>query len=583
MPSAEEPDEDPAVDQTDIPETEDTTGPAVKPGPSSSTAALPDPREASPEKQGFSKDEEEADPQAPREIPGKRNGSIQPARPVDSEQGVRARVESPAPSSRPELICREPPGSQQWEVVLTADEESGIVAVTQNGVQLETSNGEWPLSTFTGRLSVEFEDGSAIDVPLFDGSPLIFKVNGGWNGDGRKARRLTNGHFILLAPMTWERSGHVPVEPASCSDHEFMAHFFFRRGSESAEEIGGFLGHEVPLGASSFDLAGEFVFDDSVEGRLFVGTPPQLNPMNAVSWVRVGEESRNGWKGENFKPSERTLTEVLNGRQGRFFVRVYDDSPQLLDSEQFRHLRCLQTILVDNAPYDQRTLIVPNTSGHRSTAVTFVGADGAAIRPIVLAEAPHLEQSDSRLVIHPHPKADTISCDLEADGGLVRVELNLPRVWWRLEKMGQSESDGDWRDTPFEMNRHEFQNYARKNFLLRLRLPKRIRSVSVGFDDEIDRNCPSSTNGVEIRLDNFRDYSQIDCQLPVEALFNVRIEDETLTLIRVSSDPESSSTSVDPKDPSVSRHSRTGGRKHYPNRPNNPKDEWLGKLFPTYQ
>ena len=298
---------------------------------------------------------------------------------------------------------------------------------------------------------------------------------------------------------------------------------------------------------------------------------------------RVGEEGRNGWKGENFRPSERTLAEVLNGRQGRFFVRVYEDGPQLLDSDQFRHLSSLKMILVDNAPYEQRTLIVPNSSGHRLTEVKFVGADGTAMHPKVLAEATYVEQSDSRLVILPHPDADTLSCDLEADGGLVRIELNLPRVWWRLEEMGQGESDGEWRDTPLEMTRHEFQKYADKNSVLRLRLPERIKSVSVGFDDETDRNCPSSIHGVEIRLDYFRDYDQIDCQLPAEALFNVRLEEETLTLIRISSDPDSPSFPANPNESTVPNRPRTGGRRQSPSGPNYPKDEWLGKLFPTYQ
>ena len=577
-------DEDLAPERINVSGTENTTFPALDPDPNSAGAELLDPLEASPGNLDFSTDKvgtKEPNSQSPREIPGRRSGQTQLTKPV-VDRG-RDSTEPPTPSSRPILTCREPPGSQQWEVILSTDKETGIVTVTQNGVQLKKSNGEWPLSTFTGRLSVEFEDGSASDVPLFDGSPLIFKVSNGWKGNGHKVRHLTYGHFILLAPKAWERLGHVPVEPAGCSDQEFMAHFFFRGSSDTAEEIGGFLDHEVSLGASCFDLTGELVFDDSDEGSLFVGTPPQLNPSNTVSWARVGEEGRNGWKGENFRPSERTLAEVLDGRQGRFFVRVYEDGPQLLDSDQFRHLRNLKMILVDNAPYNQRTLVVPNSSGHRSTEVKFVGADGAAIRPIVLTETPYVEQSDSNLVLHPHPDADTLSCDLKADGGIVRVELNLPRVWWRLEEMGQGESDGEWHDTPLEMARHEFQQYADKNFALRLRLPERIKSISVGFDDEIDRSYPSSIQGVEIRLDYFRDYEQIDCHLPADALFNTRIEEEILTLIRVSSDPESPNISVYPKDPPVPNRPKTGGRKQRTSRPNYPKDEWLGKLFPTYQ
>ena len=289
IPLAQEFDDDIALAQINDPDTYIVKDPTLDPHPIPSGASPHSPQEVSPENLGASIEKAgtmDPDSLPPLQMPGRRNGPTQPARLVVDEQ--RARPDPPTPSSRPSLICREPPGSQQWEMVLAADEETGVVAVMQNGTQLKASNGEWPLSTFTGRLSVEFEDGSASDVPLFDGSPLIFKVSNGWKGSGHKARRLTNGHFILLAPKAWERLGHVPVEPAGCSDQEFMAHFFFRGSSDTAEEIGGFLGHEVPLGASCFELAGELVFDDSDEGRLFVGTPPQLNPSNAVSWATRG-------------------------------------------------------------------------------------------------------------------------------------------------------------------------------------------------------------------------------------------------------------------------------------------------------
>ena len=425
----------------------------------------------------------------------------------------------------------------QWEVVLSVDQESRVEAVTHQGELLETVNGECSLSSFSGRLSIEFADHQPTEVSLFEGDPLVFKTNRSWRGDGRRVRRVTNGYFILIAPTAWPREGHVPVEPAGCADLAFTAHYFFRDSSETVDAIGGFSGHPVGLGASGFELVGNSVFDDSEEGDLFVGVPPQLEPADDVVWARVGEEMRNGWAGENFKPAEKTLDEVLNGRQGRFFVRVYaEDEAALLDSGQFRYLHSLHEILVNEEPYTQDVLLVPPSSGHPPTMVRFIGAGGALIRPNLWSGKAYVEERDGCLLVEPHPDADTLDYELDADGGRVGIVLNLPRVWWQLA-LDRTERGAEWRDTPFEMTRHKFREHANANGALRLRLPRRVRSVLVGFDDEVNRLYQTTENDVVLPLGDFLDYRQIDHLLTNAALLNVQLGYETLALIRIPADP----------------------------------------------
>ena len=187
------------------------------------------------------------EPQPPRRIPGRRNGPARTKPGVDDESGGNPTL--PKVKLRPELICRKPPGSLQWDVILSTDGESRIAAVEQNDEALGLGNGGWPLKSFAGRLTIDLEQGPPIRISLFDKSPLIFKLKNNWTGDGRKVPRLTKGHFIVIAPLEWCRSGHVPVEPDGCSDSAFMAHYFFRDGSESTGELGGFSGHEIESGA----------------------------------------------------------------------------------------------------------------------------------------------------------------------------------------------------------------------------------------------------------------------------------------------------------------------------------------------
>ena len=253
--------------------------------------------------------------------------------------------------------------------------------------------------------------------------------------------------------------------------------------------------------------------------------------------MRVGEEKKNGWKGENFKPDERTLAEALNGRQGRFFVRVYDSDVKLLDKGEFRYLRDLREIRINSEPYTEQTVLVPSLTGHSLTKVHFIGVDGATVRPILPRESSHAEAQRNTLVVRPHLNGDEISCDLECASGRVGIVLNLPRIWWRLES-DESES-GDWRATSFSVTRQEFREHASANANILLRLPRRMKSVRVGFGVELERvyRHPKERNDIQIPLADFFDYSQVDQRLNEDASFNVDCSGAVLTLIRISADP----------------------------------------------
>ena len=122
----------------------------------------------------------------------------------------------------------------------------------------------------------------------------------------------TKGHFIIIAPNEWNRTGRVRVEPEGCTDAGFTAHYFFGDVRGPEDDFGGFRECELARVASGFDLVGEQVFDDSESGDLFVGNVPSLKCSDAIVWARVGEELENGWKGENFNPCETRL-EVVRG------------------------------------------------------------------------------------------------------------------------------------------------------------------------------------------------------------------------------------------------------------------------------
>ncbi len=469
---------------------------------------------------------------SPRRIGGRRNGPTQSPSPVDDDA-----KDEPTFTPCPELICRKASGAWQWEVVLAVDAECNIMGVRHDGEPLDMVNGEYSLSALAGSLSIDYEDRESDQLPLFDDRPLIFKMPNDWNGAGPKVGGITSGYFIVMVPREWKRTGSAPVAPEKCTDANFMAHFFYMEKGGPAGDVGGFEDCDLELTKTGFELDGDRVFDDCENGELFVGDPPRLCPASGIVWARIGEEKTGGWKGENFKPAEQSLAEVLNGRQGRFFVRVYDDGAKLLDSGEFRYLRDLRAIRVNDEPHSANTLLVPSSTGYSSAKVQFVSADGTAIQPDLDTAGTHATvQSEGTLIVAPHPDGDRISCVLPAGADRVDTVIKLPRIWWQM-KQDDGEAD-EWRDRPLAMSRQEFRHF--EDAAIRLRLPLRVSSVKVGFSEELDRTYRPQKNGdnteAEIRLSDFIDYDQIDQRLNEDALLNIQCGTEVMALIRVSAD-----------------------------------------------
>ena len=476
---------------------------------------------------------EPASPKPPSETGGKRS---------DGSGGRSSRPREPR-TADPELICRLAPVSNQWELSLINGDGGSIERVRRGDTNLKTVNGEWSLSSFAGGLVVDFDNGDRDTLPLFDGKqPLIFKLGNDWSGAGRRRYHITGGHFIVIAPKDWERTGHVPVEPGACADAGFLAHHFFRDRSHADHEIGSFRECGPLSTGSGIRLDGHRVFDDCDDGELFGGDAPKLKNVDDFGWVRVGEEKKGGWKGDNFRPSEKSLRDALGKRQGRFFIRVYDKiDGKLRDSVEFRYLRDLKEIHLNGEVYNRNSILVPPDNGYVPARVRFVGSDDAVLFPILAPDAQHVDAESNDLLVAAHPGLDRVSCALSAGAHRVNIVLEMPRIWWRFERtLGEP---GEWVSAPVTMTRGAFQERAYAGEAIRLRIPRRFRNVYVGFDDELDREYrtereeDNASRKLDVNLDDFADYRQINIRLNDDARLNVRLDEIVLPLIQVSTDP----------------------------------------------
>ena len=463
----------------------------------------------------------------PRNIRGRREASTSPP----NEPSGGRRTFKP----KPELICRRSPiDSWQWDMILSIPQECNVARVSHGDHELTAKNSEYCLTSFSGSLAIEYGDGTNDEMSLVGDAPLIFKLRNEWQGDGRRISGITRGHFVVVAPSKWTRKGSAPVSPESCTDTDYTAHFFF---IDQDDETGGFEEHPLSLTQTGFVLEGERLHDDSEDGDLFVGDALTLKPAEGIVWARVGGEATNAWPGENFNPADRTLGGVLGNRQGRFYIRVYDESVSLADSGEFRYCADLQEIRVKGESYSQDMLLAPSLDGHSEATLQFVDVQGATIQPKLKVENPHVDVApDGTALLAPHPECDETTW-LLAPNGSVEVVIRLPRVWWRIVR--PNAGPGCWCDKAFSMSRDEFREQAEAE--VQIRVPSSIKNVRAGFGSgkDLDQSfrVEHGLRQVSLPLNAFVDYEQIDEASTDEVSLNIRCSDVEIVLMHIIPDP----------------------------------------------
>ena len=400
--------------------------------------------------------------------------------------------------------------------------------------KLEIKQNKCCISSLRGNLIAEYgnEDEYGLSIPLFEvDKPIIFKFGKNWKGDGQRVFHITNGYFILIAPKEWKRKGKSPIEQGNCADSTFKVHFL---NTTIPDEGFGSLGEwEIPSPKPIIKLTGRNVFDDSEEGDLFTNIP-KLEVPSKILWARIGEERKHGWKGENFQPHKRSISEVLGDKKGkgRFFLRVYDHNVEIIDSVAFRYLDELKHIHIDKEKYTEDMVLLPPPDGYSHIEIRFVSIEGRTIRPNLPNSSICRVTSSGILEVPPNRKADTVKCFLDSSGGRVNITLNLPRIWWQMKRL-EDANLGEWRSTPFVMTQKEFKQHAREKVKICLSSEK-FKSVPVGFNNDSD--C-KKYKPYEIPLKDFIDHSEINDELKDEAHLNIEWGGRALPIICVRPDP----------------------------------------------
>ncbi len=471
------------------------------------------------------KADEESQEKAEKEPlpPGKRGGRPRgQSNESEKEQGSETKPRS----LKPEIICWKEGWS--WVIGIEVPEELESLCVTQNEELLERDNideSRYHLKQADGIVKVTWTEGSKVlSLIELNRNYLVFKMRKNWKEPGRLVQRSTNGYYLIVAPQEWERdkeiSGDAPVNPESTQLEGYKAYFFYKE--QKLNNTVGFIAAngnriQVESGSPRFQLVGDEIIDASEDmGPLFGGQPPSIQSLDEKGWSNVevivaGEEGkgRNRWRTQ-FSPQlaekEQKLPEELRSRHGGwYFVRIYDNDDNLLESMDFRFMEGLKDIKVHSYSF------LPGPSGHQPVRVEFLHKPRCHIRLVKgNPESLQIKHEDELMsaIIPSHPAWDVTDWEIRCDRQKVIVGIMIERIWWNLTE-DDSLPATELLDSPLSIRHDSINATSNTAILLWFPKPRWIQTILVGFEKSKSRPYSVEVNDRKIRIP-LREFSDAD-------------------------------------------------------------------------
>ena len=458
----------------------------------------------------------------PINIPGRRRD------PTGHPKIVQPPVTKP-PSPKPEIVCWNE--GWNWVIGIEVPEELKIISVAQNGKLLEhddTDEARYRLKHVEGKVKVTWTEGEK-DISLAGPGRnyLIFKMRENWKDPGRLIRYSTAGYYLVIVPQEWGRdeevTGPASVAPESVQLAGYNAHFFYQE--QKSDTVIGFIlpnGERIQVesGGARFQLVGGEI-DDASEymGPLFGEQPPLIQTLDEKGWsnvgvIVVGEEGsgRNRWRMQ-FDPQvgvkeQKLPEEIANRRGGWYFVRIYDNNYNLLESMDFRFMIALKDICIKSSGY------LPGPNGYDNVAVQFIHQTDCKVElmdeNMQSIKEIHRERYQTTATVPPTADRDKTHWILRDGDAEIKVTVLVERVWWAFGVIGAAPTD--WVDKPITLSREDFAATSDKALFVRLPRPRFVTKIDVGFDRAKSRPYQVEVNKDEITipLRDFGDSKEIE-------------------------------------------------------------------------
>ena len=409
-------------------------------------------------------------------------------------------------SSRPELVCWRQ--GMAWVVGVEVPEELAeqdlcVVDVEGNNLQEDQLHElRFPLMDPLGAVTVRWSDAASMEAErCFDASDhRIFKV--AKSGiSGRRVAQVTRGNYVVIAPRALSRDeaagGTAPVAPENVIPEQakVLAHHLLVEGKGDGLVLNGSGPSRVevrPSTATVYELIGNIIEDAHTgAGPLFGREPPRLRMEGAAESLLfvVGVE------GPSPRPRSRQATVSFDklldwlddNEPGWFYVRAYDANDELLESLDFRYVKGLEAIEVDELSP------LPGPHGHRPAKVVFRVAPGTVVSPV--DGPPEIASLDpvraDGVVLPARPDAGRSTWRLSAGtGNCVDVVVHVPRIWWALTASGNADEPHAWSDRPNMLSADDLRPTSPMHLSVLLPEPGWADEVTVGFRDGSPRRHP---------------------------------------------------------------------------------------------
>ena len=446
---------------------------------------------------------------------------------IEQTQGTKPRT------LRPEIVCWNK--GWEWIVGIEVPEEFASPIVTQNDESMEPDGSDetrYPLRYLKGAVKVawtEEEQDREIEIPIMENGRNypIFKMRKEWRGLGRVVRRPTTGYYLAIIPYEWKRneeiSGSAPIASENVQINGYKAHFFALRQNENTpiafinangERI------QVKSGGSRFQLIGKEISDSSEDmGPLFGEEPPRIKTFDEQGWdnvrvIVIGEEGsgRNRWRIQ-FSPQEGMIEQKMpddlaNRQGGWYFIRIYNNDDDLLESMDFRFSAGLKGIQIMNSE------CLPKPNGYENVIVQFTHQANCKVEPED-RERHHIlkirrENDLTIITVPPESYFDKTLWIIRDGDAKTKVTILVERIWWSVGKMGVVPTD--WIDKSVSLSYKDFTATTEKALWVKFPRERWISRIKVGFTRTKSRpyQMKIEKNEIAIPLRDFCDGEEIE-------------------------------------------------------------------------
>lgn len=389
----------------------------------------------------------------------------------------------PARPDRPELTCwREGMGWAVGIEVPDEDAEQQWRPVSDAAVTQEEPV-RWRLESPLGAVEmIEERSGERLTCPAE--RYRIFRLSPPDYERGRYVRRLSRaeGRYLIVTPADWVCNETckcwLAEDSVAIGAGDLRAHRV-----DACQALPPQLSFDTPDGpvyvpttASLFKLTGEHVKVDRHPraGPLFCNEPPQLQLLGdaRVAKVVVGMEGAAGGlrRPRHVAPTYEELRKWIGDQGvGWFYVRLYDDHDELIDSLDFRFVQTLQDVRED------RVDVLPGEDGHGTVTFTLVHAKGLVVKRKKASGQDRVQVQETGqgtlLEIPPSVACDDTTWLLTdpATNRSTELYLQVDRLWWCAVEEGSSPHEASWQDRPLRLTSDDFRATSKR--VLRFRLP----------------------------------------------------------------------------------------------------------------